>query len=461
MFNSFTSLINNSPISKISPKYSLIIAATSVVMLISFGVSNKGIANTITLDDFVLNVVENSSSVRSAEADYRTAMAQLIGGASPILPHVSISDTTMLNPETVVFEGQDVTLDDHTTSLISSMSLFQGFGNVIGLYAAYQGYSASSEYLIAAQEDARLSARAAFLSSLRAFDNLDVAKEAELMASEQYTNSRNLFNSGLITRTELLNSEVNYLSSQQNSSLAQLNFNTTIYSMENLILQDLPTNIILETIEIPEVSDYDYDSLEQMMADNRSEIIALSKSLDAQTSLIFRALGQFLPTADVSYSRIERDFTAANNVDTSNSDDTLALNLRYDIFEGFSNIANLQVERASAYRVKHQLIALVQEMKTQLKTSVEDYSIKLNIYSTALKKLEASELAYQDATLQYSEGVITQTELLQSFTNLVGSSHEYTNSKYDIILSIFQLERATQTILRLDVEEGSEKDSQA
>ncbi len=408
--------------------------------------------STITLDGFVAVATENASNVRIAEADSRSAIGQLIGGTSPLLPRVNIRDTQFLHSATPAQAALVEAQGDHNTQLSVSMSLFNGFGNVIGLYAAYQGASAASDSLVAAKEDARFNAQTTYIAALRARDNLKVAQEAEIMSKEQLANSQNLFRSGLITKSERLNSEVNYLSSQQNTSLAQLNYNASIYNMENLVLQTLPYNVKLTNIPIPRINNYSYSQLEEMMINNRSELLALSKASNAQTSLVYRSISNFLPTASLSYTKSLQGDSIASPGDLLDQQESVAFVINFDLFKGFANVASQQTANANAYRAKHQLIALIQTMRTQLKTSLETYSIRKELYNTAEKKLETAELSYQDASRQYKEGVITQIQLLQSFTNLVNSQREFNNAKYDIILSIFQLERATQTVLRVNAQ---------
>jgi outer membrane protein TolC len=389
----------------------------------------------LTLDEAVKVALENNFDIQSKNYDYIESLENIKSSNSNYLPKLdAIYGYTNTDQANSGFES-----DTATATLKVSYNLFNGFKD-ISIKDSFKYLAQSSEYsLFATKQDIVLNTKIAYINYLDKKNALETYNSAYELFKEQFEDSKNKFEQGLIAKNDLLQVQVNMSSAKQNVVKAKGDLKIAKHKLSNILGGMNLDNEIIEklTEKSLEISSFDESKL-----DNRSELQALRMNLKSIKELEKSARGSYLPKVDASFEHNKYFDSSFNKIEKGEDNQNIAkINASWNLYNGGYDSAQTQI-----YKTKY-LSANSILSKTQLDIKLQYENAKEN-FEVAIDNLETSKLALLQAKENYSivrnrfaEGISSSTDLTDANYLLTQAQQGYNKAYFDKYLAIASLDR--------------------
>lgn len=392
--------------------------------------------NALTLDEAVNIALKNNFDIESKNYDYIESLENIKLNNANYLPKLDASygytNTDEPNP---TFES-----DEATATLKVSYNLFNGFKDM-ALKDSSKYLSQSSEFsLIGTKQDIVLDTKTAYINYLDKKNALDTYNSAYNLFKEQFEDSKNKYDQGLIAKNDLLQVQVNMSSAKQNVVKAQGDLKIAKHKLSNILGG---INLDKETIENLDEKSLQITSFDESQLENRSEIQALNMNLKSIKELEKSARSSYLPKVDASFAHNEYyDGFSSDKIQKGEDNQNIAkVNASWNLYNGGYDSAQTTI-----YKTKY-LSATSILNKTKLDIKLQYESAKENL-EVAIDNLETSKLALLQAKENYSivknrfaEGISTSTDLTDANYLLTQAQQGFNRAYFDKYLAISTLDR--------------------
>lgn len=394
--------------------------------------------NALTLDEAVNTALKNNYTIQSKNYDYMESLENVKLNNSNYLPKLDASyGYTNTNKANVGFQS-----DEATASLKLSYNLFNGFKDLATKESA-KYLSLSSQYALnATKQDIVLDTKIAYINYLDKQNALETYKSAYVLFQEQFNDSQNRYNQGLIAKNDLLQVQVNMSSAKQNVVKAQGDLKVAIYQLSNILGGVNLNNEVIQKIDEQALksSIYDEKSLE-----NRSEIQALQMNLESIKELEKSVTSGYYPKIDSSISHNKYYDEISKDIELKEKNQNIAnVTATWNLYNGGYDSSQSVIYKTKYLSLKSQL------EKTKLDIKLQYENAKSNL-EVAIDNLETSKLALLQAKENYSivknkfdEGISTSTDLTDANYLLTQAKQGFNRAYFDKYLAISTLDRITE-----------------
>lgn len=394
--------------------------------------------NALTLDEAVNTALKNNYTIQSKNYDYMESLENVKLNNSNYLPKLDASyGYTNTNKANVGFQS-----DEATASLKLSYNLFNGFKDLATKESA-KYLSLSSQYALnATKQDIVLDTKIAYINYLDKQNALETYKSAYVLFQEQFNDSQNRYNQGLIAKNDLLQVQVNMSSAKQNVVKAQGDLKVAIYQLSNILGGVNLNNEVIQKIDEQTLksSIYDEKSLE-----NRSEIQALQMNLESIKELEKSVTSGYYPKVDSSVSHNKYYDEISKDIELKEKNQNIAnVTATWNLYNGGYDSSQSVIYKTKYLSLKSQL------EKTKLDIKLQYENAKSNL-EVAIDNLETSKLALLQAKENYSivknkfdEGISTSTDLTDANYLLTQAKQGFNRAYFDKYLAISTLDRITE-----------------
>lgn len=394
--------------------------------------------NALTLDEAVNTALKNNYTIQSKNYDYMESLENVKLNNSNYLPKLDASyGYTNTNKANVGFQS-----DEATASLKLSYNLFNGFKDLATKESA-KYLSLSSQYALnATKQDIVLDTKIAYINYLDKQNALETYKSAYVLFQEQFNDSQNRYNQGLIAKNDLLQVQVNMSSAKQNVVKAQGDLKVAIYQLSNILGGVNLNNEVIQKIDEQALksSIYDEKSLE-----NRSEIQALQMNLESIKELEKSVTSGYYPKIDSSVSHNKYYDEISKDIELKEKNQNIAnVTATWNLYNGGYDSSQSVIYKTKYLSLKSQL------EKTKLDIKLQYENAKSNL-EVAIDNLETSKLALLQAKENYSivknkfdEGISTSTDLTDANYLLTQAKQGFNRAYFDKYLAISTLDRITE-----------------
>jgi outer membrane protein TolC len=118
----------------------------------------------------------------------------------------------------------------------------------------------------------------------------------------------------------------------------------------------------------------------------------------------------------------------------------IGLNLQWNVFNGFQNIASIQKSKAELNHAKVELVKAKSQSKNEIDAAIRDLKTagkKLNLAETSVEQSEESLRIIKD---RYEKGLEKTTDLLNAETAASGARLNYLKTLFFYNVSLFKVE---------------------
>lgn len=412
-----------------------------------------------TLQECVTYAVENNLTIEQYELDLQSTSLDKSDAFGAMLPNLNSSVSTssskglVLDPTTNSYVSS--TIFSASGGVTSSMNLFDGLRNIHNLNRAKLNELASQYRLDDLKDDIRLSVANAYLQVVSNKESLKVFKAQFAVTEQDLKRTKELVNSGVVPRGDLLEIEATAASQEQQIVNAE---NSVIISRINLaqLLQitDYDSfDIAEEEFEIPP-SDILSNSPKTIfdkaltfrndMKFSEANVELAAKDVDIAKGALYPTVGAFL-NYNTRYSNQTRNPFTGDRIGFTdqlwmNDGLSYGLQMNIPIFNGFSVKNNITRSKINLEKAKLQFVQDKLDLEVNINQAYVDVIGFSKAYEAAEKTLEARRLAYDYSKERFEVGLMNAFDFSQAQSRVDNAAAEVIRTKYDYIFRLKVLE---------------------
>jgi len=436
-----------------------LVAATNVCASDLVGVFEDALTNDPTLRAADANRLAQREARPQAWA---ALLPQVSGTASIMRDRMSgTSDQQSVNADNQpILVPQTQTMD--TTTKLWSLNLQQNvfsWANLMTLRAANSQVAQAEATYQAAEQELVLRVAQAYFTVLSAEDSLEAQQSALEAISRQLDQANQRFDVGQIAITDVQEAKA----ARDTASAAVIAAKRTLATAEDQ-LQEITskkydrlakpgTDMPLSMPEPADESRWVNISLEHNLA-----LVSSRLAADIARENVRVAFGGHLPTVDliatdsdsnaVANERLSIQGFSQNfsNVATRNHDRQVSLQVTVPLFSGGLTQSRVRQSQYLWIAAKEQFVQVSRATERQARDAYLGVISGIARVQALRQALESSQTALTATEAGYEVGTRTSVDLLNSRQRLVQSQTDYSASRYDYIVSVFQLHLAAGSL---------------
>jgi len=286
--------------------------------------------------------------------------------------------------------------------------------------------------------DVKLSVAESYVSVLRTKRLVGVTESNVASLSSHSKDVSNFYEQGMITRNDLLASQVALADARQRSLQAQNNLNIAHAAFNRLLGRPLDHEVSLEDLS-SEFMKTDVQSLTAKALDSRPELSSLSEQSKALRDQAAGIRSSALPQLALSgaYSYQQNKYQVYEDLWSA------TIGLKWEVFDGGisrHNAAALQMKADALNELRSDTASLISLQVRQACLDVEETVKRIEVTREAVTQSEENLKVTKD---RYREGIGTNTEVLDAESLRIRSYSNYYNAIYDAVMSQIRLKYAT------------------
>jgi outer membrane protein TolC len=389
----------------------------------------------LDINEAVQIALLNNNSLKKQQYIYDESKINIDIAKSSYQPKLDLSYTYNANKEDVE-SGKD----NSNASAVISYNLFNGLSDKYTIKSTKEQSKMSMYNYQASKNDLIFSVKQNYITYLKSLKNIDTQNNAFKLLEQQYKDSNNRFNQGLLARNDLLQVNAQMLQAKQNLARAIADSKISRYTLKNILGGNLESNEKIKELEKQEIIIEDYN-LEEL--NTRSEIKALKLSIDSIKSQKNANKANFMPSADLSLGYTKYGDDAFLDTDASSVDDqqTTTINLKWNLFNGGKDSSQDIIYKKRLMQVNEDLAELKLSIKLQYENAIEEFNVSKLNYETANVSLEQSNENYKIVNNRFKEGLSSSTDLINANYLLTQAKQSFFNAYYDRFLAKSSLDR--------------------
>ncbi|MBT8290555.1 MAG: TolC family protein [Muriicola sp.] len=412
-----------------------------------------------TLEECVTYAVDNNITIEQFELDLENARIDRSDALGNFLPSLNSQMNTsgstglILDPTTNGFVS--ATIFSASASATSGLTLFDGLRNVHRMNRAKLNELSNQYRLDNLVDDIRLNVANSYLSILSNKETLKVAEAQYAVTLQDLKRTKELVESGVVPRGDLLEVEATAATQEQ-----------TIINNQNLVLLSR-----IALAQLLQITDYEnFDIADEEFNVPPSDILKYSpkvifdKALTFRNDIKFSESGVALAEKDLQIAKgaVFPTIGAFFNYNTRYSDQTrdpftgekiafkdqLWINdgisygaqLTIPIFNGFSTRNNIKRSQINVEQARLQLEQTKLDLETTINQAYVDVQNSAKAYEASQKTLEARRLAYDYSKDRFDVGLMNAFDFSQAQSRVDNAEAEVVRNKYNYIFRIKVLE---------------------
>lgn len=427
-----------------------------------------------TLEECVTYAVENNLTVEQFELDLENAKIDKSDALGNLLPNLngssSISERSGLVIDPQTNSNVSGTILSVSPSISSGVTLFNGLQNYKQIQRAKINAIANQYRLDDLKDDIRLQVANAYLDVISNKETLKVSKAQYAVTEQDMKRTKELVESGVVPRGDLLEIEATAASQQQQIvnnealviisriSLAQLlqitdydNFDVSDQSFEvppSDILDNSPKVIFDKALGFRNDINFSQSNVELAKKDVEIAKGANYPTLSAFFNYNTFYSNQFQPLFNSDGSLVIDPSTGLPTLFREEFVDQLWLNdgisygfsLNVPVFNGWSVRNNLKRSKIGLKRAELQFEQDKLALEAEINQAYVNVTTFSKAYEAAVKTLDARNVAYQYAKDRFDVGLMNAFDFSQAQARLDDANANVIRTKYDYIFRIKILE---------------------
>lgn len=419
-----------------------------LICLMVFAVPFSGYA--LTVDEAVdlalkgNNTIKNKMSIVEAR-DYEAKNAMLI-----FYPSVGVSYNYGYNWDDLTTAGKGTqNYDASSATLSATLNLFNGLNDKNAVDVARLNKDRASTDLNSSNQDIILQARSYFISVLKAQSNLKVAEENLQLLMRQKRDAQISADNGLIAKNDLLQVDTYLASAELQRINAASALTVARQALENTINRSLNKDEVLTEPVMNNVKLVDENALREMMFKNNSQIQSLEQGYLLSLKSENMAKRTLYPRVDLraSYSIYGDDMLAWSGSMQKDSSAAVGVTASWNVLDAFAGYYSSRGKKKETMALGYTIADTKQAMSLQLSQAIENHLTALATLKQSEISVKSAEENFRVIKNRYDQSAATMTDLLNASVLLNQAKVAKSNAVYDVIGSVYKLERLLETAL--------------
>jgi len=413
----------------------------------------------LTIDEAVATALERNPLLRAADAGVGAAEAQVDEARSWRLPRVQLSEfaSRSTNPVLVFsdlltqerfgpanfdpnFLNEPPATNNWNTKLAVMQPIWSGGKIAGGVAAAELGAAAAAADRDMARQQVTQRVIEAYSGAVLAESYRGVAGEGLKTASAHVKLVRDMVETGMVVRSDLLQAEVRELElrdmltrAESQAAVARAGLNLAM----GLPL-DTPHALPL-SVDVPVFTESDLDALTKEAIDARPDLKAAAARTGAAEKMIKVARAGYMPEIGVggAYEANAEDFIGADGTNW-----TVMGTVTWNAFDGFGTRSRVRRAEEQQRQATEYANHLQQMAGLEVRQAFYDLKASRESLGHAAKAIESAEASLVIVEDRYREGLTTLVELLAAETALTSARTREVSARRDVLLAEARLKLA-------------------
>jgi len=428
-----------------------------IIFLLSRGVIQAQSPDSLkylSLEEAVKKVLEQNKSLKTASLEQEITEANFRQTDAVFLPQLRLSYSAMrtnnpMNAFGFKLQQQSITQQDFDPARLNNPSSLNDVSTSLDLrqplvnpdmYFMRQGARSQKELyaykLLRTKEYLGFEAEKTYLQLQLAYEADHVAKESLETAQRILTTTANLFEQGLINKSDLLQAQVHEMSMESSHKQTKnairgasdyLNFlmgqpSGSIYTVDKMNPAPTPAN---KTVTIP---------------DSRADFMAMQKAIEASGKMIKASQMSYLPKLNAFGSYQFHDQKLAG----FGSGSYLAgIQLSWNILEGNTRKFKLKSRKLEHEKLETELASQKEQGQLELNKALRDLDEANFMVQQQKAAVEQADEALRILQNRYEQGLVSTTDVLTAQTLLTQQKMGYAQSIFSVRLNTAYLNFTT------------------
>lgn len=405
---------------------------------------------TYTVDELILQALENSPDLKISLANYTASEERLSVATAGYLPrvdlHIEAGQSGMTN-----IPSDDLINDTLILGNLSLKQIIYDFGKTSGNVNASR-YDSESYAMINEQyiSDKKRDVRVAYYEILQAIALITVNKENVKLNESQLYRSQKYFTAGIRTKIDVSDAKVELIKSKLDLKKSEYDLKLAYAELDKVVgFKGIETNydVYFERLDLTDLFStlsnkiLPLNSAVEFAYKNRYSLKQLSSKIKSAESKTELASSQYYPALyfDADYTKQELDkFKSSMPEDSWQA----SLNIDWNIYEGGATSADTQEKQIQLNISESELLnskLLIRKETTQAYINV--YKMKDSV-ELSQNLLEVSNEKFDQAGKRYENGLSDYIELQQARQGYIDAKASLVIDYYNYYAAIAVLDNA-------------------
>lgn len=420
---------------------------------------SNAFAEELTLEKSIEQGLKNNDQIIVAQEKVNAAKAKVTQALSYFFPSISLSSNYTRNYTSPIIST--FTVGGKPTSMsfgIDEASDIKGweadlrqniftFGKLEnGILIALDNLELAKQSLRKAKQDLIFNIASTFINVVKAKELYKLAQDSLEMAQAHVEQVSAMFDQGILTKADVLRSEVQKISANQNKIKAGHGIEIAESVFNSIIGNKIDASVSLNTSDIKNFDEDIYPSYEELLKnafENRPDLKEINTAKSISDKNLGIAKAGIFPSiqAQASYGSRNTNYpVSGTNYDTTNWSITGAAS--WNLFDGFNIQAKINEAHAQLREAFANKKALEKAVELDVKQSYLKFIEAKEMVKSSKKEVESAKENYDLAVTRFKNGLNTNVDVLDARTALTQAKTNLLSSQFDVALSLAQIEKS-------------------
>jgi outer membrane protein TolC len=407
----------------------------------------------LSLSESIRIALEKNPSLQISSMRVEDAVLSYREARSALMPQVGGQTSTILDEKIRIIEmpnfldpsqTMEVELDftyDYQADFSVTQPLFTGGKIRRGIQLAKANLEVTEIDEFLARNDIVLQVTQAYMGALVAQEFLNVVSEAHRIAQGFHGMTQDLFEEGMVSKLEFLQSEVQMANLEPRVTQAENAVKLAHAGLKMLMGdEDVGDLQLIDELRYEPVQ-YSLEDLQSEALANRHELQQLALQSQMGKYALSMARGDYIPMVALSgsYSTFGNDLAEVNLWEDSY---TVAVGLNFNLFNGLKRTAGVQKARVAIRQAEVGTRAMVEGIKLEVERAYRTLVESEKTFTSSNKTVSQAEEAARLAQLQYREGTLTSLQANQIRANLTNARANRAQALFNYTLAGVSIKKA-------------------
>ena len=384
--------------------------------------------------------LRKNEEIKITEEQYQQAGHAITKARSAILPHLSFNTVATHYDRSLTLTFDEVPIEifpqnAYTMTVSLGQLLFDG-GRSWNLYnGAKVNKQMTGNNLGLTRQGILLAAAAAYYGVIKAQKEVELTSQYLQLAERQLKVAQSRFRVGEVTKTAVLQAELDLLNSQR--ELVQKENELKIAKDKLSSLVGMEGDYQLTEPIPPRIPEGSLDELVSLALQNRLELKNNSLHKRLANLEMRNAKGRFLPTIST-----QATFLRQSVIFPSKEYASIGVNVTVPIFDGGLGIAEMREAKSMQVQARLDHDRLVKKVQLEVTEAYLGIESLTEAVKTLEKQVQLAEENYQLLSRFFAVGEATSLELSQALNALDMARKNLTALRYDRHMAILNLQKA-------------------
>jgi outer membrane protein len=416
-------------------------------------------AQEVSLKDLISRALQNNQTVKSTVLEHSIASEKISEVKSNMLPQLNISgdykyytqvprqlmDASSLGglPNSYIVFGTGIPWSLGTTISLGQLIYSQEY--ITGVKLAHTGKELNELLIKKSKEEIAYNVSAAYynaqiLTSQMKFIESNIGNMEKLISTGELLYENQMIKQSDVDKLKLsktmLETQQSTVKESYDEIINALKFLSGMPQSDNLVINN---DISTEVITLPSLG----------IKPDRTELKLLEKKKELSELERKNIIAGFIPTLSAcgvfNYSFYGKggDYSIFKGYPSS----WFGLQLSWNLFDGFAKKSKLQQKDLEMQKLNLQVNQLNENISMELKNSIQQISLQKTNIQSRREQLSLAEKIYDQTQLQFKEGLVNITDVIQSDNSLREAQNNYLVSTINLLNAQLSWKKATGKLI--------------